>query len=402
MVALLVLPFLAAGFTIVRDHDGTKRHVGISVNGELSHKQKQGPDADDEIKAMGSKSEESETQKEDLKSDSTKTSASTAAASEASMVQAKGAVKSVASKGKADPDPAGDAADAKADADKTDVAAGAEKEVEKVEKKAEEEVEKVVDTAAEDSAAAVEGVAKEAITDVEQVKKDLTSGPGGEAEEAVREAALDTDPCESFGDCVHVIAMNTVVFVLGLLVYVSYLFDQRKTGIDQETPLTKSDFTGNMEPVKMGPCPGGFLSTFCCMSYFCVCCLRVELLGKLEKWDSAKTKMNMYMFVAIVMLGHVVIVSTTIFLKFDKKYVHAAGMLSLPIAWIGIAALGYKMAQWRIVLKQKKGVEAEAADSAPPGACGEMIASTCCAPCAGGQEAEFMEKYEDTFGKTEW
>jgi hypothetical protein len=277
---------------------------------------------------------------------------------------------------------------AAADPNATDIAKGMEAEEAKLEAEAKKEAEVAVDAGAH-----------ELMNDATQVEKDLlSSGPAKEAEEAAKEAMTDVDPCESLAKCLHVIMMNTIVFVVGLMTYLGGCYEQRKSELP-ETPVPKEDFKGGMEPVPLSACPGGFMSSLCCMAYFCQCCLRVELLGKMEKWDTEKTKTNMYIFVSVIMLGHVAIVTAAYALGFNKKVVHASGIVSLPIAWLGLVALGHKMAQWRMVMRTKKGDEPA---GAPGNKSNELVVSMCCGPCAGGQEAEFIEKYEDTFGKQEW
>merc|ERR550537_1877211 len=104
----------------------------------------------------------------------------------------------------------------------------------------------------------------------------MTKGSAGEVLNAVREGFLDEDPCDSPGACLHTFTMSSIVIIVGLAIYITYVFGKRKSDLP-ETPVTKDDFTGNMEPVKLTACPGGFGSMLCFVSYFCQCCLRVEL-----------------------------------------------------------------------------------------------------------------------------
>merc|ERR1719353_1186071 len=147
----------------------------------------------------------------------------------------------------------------------------------------------------------------------------------------IKEGMFNADPCQSLRECFHVVAVSTIILSLGVVFYTSYMYGNPKTG-ESDPPLTKDDFTGDMAPIALGPCPGGFASKLCCVAYFCNCCLRLELYGKLQKHEESKVKTNMFIFVAIVLLGHVVTVSVAIYpLTLPKPLVHVVGILSLAI-----------------------------------------------------------------------
>lgn len=444
LTTYLLLPLLASayqgsssGYAVVRDHDAAKRHMAVSGNGAMG-KSNQGPG--EHSRASKREGPKTLSSKPTVHADSSSMATNKAAAANASakaapaaqsanatpssaesrlpasMVEARAtetkeveATETTAedAASKADPDPAADpAADATAekaadaDAEATDVAKPAEEAIANAEKTAEKDAEAVVDTVADDADALVKGAAKEAVGDVDELVKDAEGGLTGEGIKAVEKAGLDVDACEDWGSCFHSIAINLIVSCVGLVVYMSYIYGQRKS-VKPDDPMKKEDFTGNMEPVALGACPGGMMSQLCCVAYFCNPCLRMELLGKFEKWDEAKTKTNMYLFVLIVMLGHIIVVFIALGpLGLPKKWVHATGLITVPLSALGLLALGQRMAQWRVRMKEK-GAKKEG-DDAAPSAGKEVAVSACCGPCAGGQEAEFIDKYEDAFGETDW
>lgn len=440
LTTYLLLPLLASayqgsssGYAVVRDHDAAKRHMAVSGNGAMG-KSNQGPG--EHSRASKREGPKTLSSKPTVHADSSSMATNKAAAanasakaapaaqsanatpssaeSPASMVEARAtetkeaeATETTAedAASKADPDPAADAtAEAAADADaaKSDVAKPAEEALANAEKTVEKDAEAVVDTVADDADAAVKGAAKEVVGDVDKLVKDVTNKDSltGEALESIEKASSDVEPCEDWGSCFHSIAINLIVSCVGLVVYMSYIYGQRKS-VKPDDPVKKEDFTGNMEPVALGACPGGMMSQLCCVAYFCNPCLRMELLGKFEKWDEAKTKTNMYLFVLIVMLGHIIVVFIALGpLALPKAWVHATGLITVPLSALGLLALGQRMAQWRVRMKEK-GAKKEGDDSAPS-AGKEVVVSACCGPCAGGQEAEFIDKYEDAFGETDW
>jgi len=438
LTTYLLLPLLASayqgsssGYAVVRDHDAAKRHMAVSGNGAMG-KSNQGPG--EHSRASKREGPKTLSSKPTVQADSSSMATNKAAAanasakaapaaqsanatpssaeSPASMVEARAtetkeaeATETTAedAASKADPDPAEDATAEKAadaDAEATDVAKPAEEALANAEKTVEKDAEAVVDTVADDADALVKGAAKELVGDVDKGIKDAEAGLTGDALKGVEKAALEVDACNDFGSCFHSIAINLIISCVGLVVYLSYIYGQRKS-VKPDDPVKKEDFTGNMEPVALGACPGGMMSQLCCVAYFCNPCLRMELLGKFEKWDEAKTKTNMYLFVLIVMLGHIIVVFIAAGpLGLPKRWVHAAGLITVPLSILGLLALGQRMAQWRVRMKEK-GAKKEG-DDAAPSAGKEVVVSACCGPCAGGQEAEFIDKYEDAFGETDW
>ena len=54
------------------------------------------------------------------------------------------------------------------------------------------------------------------------------------------------------------------------------------------------------------------------------------------------------------MLGHIIVVFIAAGpLGLPKRWVHAAGLITVPLSILGLLALGQRMAQWRVRMKEK-------------------------------------------------
>lgn len=230
-------------------------------------------------------------------------------------------------------------------------------------------------------------VAKEVIGDIKTVEHQvLAEGPVHEVREIIKADIQDPQPCESIASCLHVMTMSVIFFCVAILVYSNACFEKSLVGKFDEG--TKGDFQGDMTPIELSACPGGMGSFLCIVSYFCFCCLRMETFGTLEKWSSADKMKRIVLFSAVMLLGHVAAVMVAILFGLSKDKVHLVGVTSSLIFPLGMAALGIKMATWRMKLMTLKKTN-EMPVSFPK----QLAISACCVPCAAGQEAEFMETY---------
>lgn len=261
-----------------------------------------------------------------------------------------------------------------------------EKDLEKVEEEVKKDIEAVVGTNNP-----VGKEITEAVGDVETLeRKALKEGPVAEVAGIINEDLEQPEPCKSVASCLHVITISGIIFVVTIMSYFSKYFERRVTST--EGPTKKEEFQGDMAPVALSGLPGGCCSALCLASYFCCCCLRMETYGKLEKWDSSTKYQRILIFASVMFFGHVLAVFIAIALGLPPNYVHIAGVGSMLVFPLGLAYLGYLMADKRVQLMnmQKKGME-----RARYGA--ELAKSVACVPCVTGQEVEFMEKYKETF-----
>jgi hypothetical protein len=264
-------------------------------------------------------------------------------------------------------------------------------------KEAEKDTEKVYDVVKDNVPKGIPGSSevKEVINDVETLqRKTLNEGPVAEVSGIITQDLQNPEPCKNIVECLHVITISGIVFMLTILVYMNKYLDQRLT-IKDET-IKKEDFNGNMSPVAMSACPGGMCSALCMASYFCCCCLRMETFGKLEKWDRSTKMQRILIFACIMFFGHVGCVFLAILLKLPPTYVHIAGVASTAIFPLGMIFLGYLMADKRVDLKNKQ----NSGEKISYGT--EIAVSAFCTPCVTGQEVVFMEQYKDHFKDAEW
>jgi hypothetical protein len=236
---------------------------------------------------------------------------------------------------------------------------------------------------------------KEVMSDVKTVeRKIIDEGVGQEVAGLVAEDLTQAEPCKSVASCLHVLTMSGILFLISIGAYSSCMFEKKLTNM--EYPPKAEEFTGDMNPVPLSFCPGGVGSLLCFASYCCCCCLRMEVFGKLEKWETSTKKKQVVLFSLLMLIGHVVVVFLTILLGVPEKYVHLAGVGSLLLFPFGMTFLGLQMAGKRMELKNVKKSTKEQSYGV------ELAVSACLCPCAVGQEVEFMEKYEATFKETAW
>lgn len=262
------------------------------------------------------------------------------------------------------------------------------------------------------------GIAAEAVLGTgaelakEIVEGDLTAVEGT-VESELGSMFWELRPCKpDLGSCLK---KTTLAAAGAILSYIVFIFQVAGRRLTRGEPLPKEAFTGDMQPVALSCCPGGAGSKLCLVAYFCNCWLRLETLSKLEGWDGQKHNFNslvcVFMF-AIFHLFAVTFVASLGFSEHNQQDVSAVAMLSAPLTML---VLGFRLATWRVKMKQKGLEEAKEAKEgeeqpafkfvgvkffSPPAQ--EVCVSSFCAPCAGGQEVEFIEKYEETFETTEW
>merc|ERR1719482_1062022 len=147
----------------------------------------------------------------------------------------------------------------------------------------------------------------------------------------------------------------------------------------------------------------------------------METLGKLEGWDDGKQAMAGFGYVFGIFFFHILAVTIFVVFGASDSVINIVGNITFLVGPTIMVIAAFKLAKWRIELMAKnkkdgaegakkaegekdaaKDGEGGASAEGQPSLAKQLAISVCLPPCAGGQEAAFVEKYEATFENTAW